>query len=282
MPEADLGDEAILHRMLALLGRSNYELDWYSAFRAQVENDLDDVMPCAIGLDTNVLKALRREPLYADALVGFVSSKGIPLIIPGQVVQEFWNNHSVFARDAWNPITSDLRKVVKNLEKVGSTSTQRDAVTQVNDQLQVLLDDLQDYQDPDLLARSLGLWDALLPASTTNFVPRELFAPLGRIRIETKTPPGFEDAGKASNALGDFFVWTDFLFGLLKAHETDAGSSADQNPPAVFITDDLKDDWRTAGYGHPILLAECKAITGLDLKIMDLRTFRGWVKDVSA
>ena len=81
-------------------------------------------------------------------------------------------------------------------------------------------------------------------------------------RKTTRTPPGFKDEGD-----GDFFVWADFLLGLLSAANVPDAAIVQH---VIFVTEDKKADWSLDGTAHPILTAEVKALTNASFEIWSL------------
>lgn len=87
-------------------------------------------------------------------------------------------------------------------------------------------------------------------------------------RYENKVPPGFKDASKSENAHGDFFVWEQLL-----------REAKSREMPALFVTNDVKEDWvrKEAGFiigAHPQLVAEFKErCGGADFMVTPLGRF---------
>jgi hypothetical protein len=77
------------------------------------------------------------------------------------------------------------------------------------------------------------------------------------LRKKTKTPPGFRDDDD-----GDFFIWVDFLTGLLNARA--AGESYGR---VALVSLERKVDWSRAGMAHPILVAEVRALLNVPFEI---------------
>ncbi len=224
-----------------------------------------------VGLDTNVLKMYRREPLEAANLVELLRAKGVALIIPGQTVVEYWNNHKVFARDDWNQAINDLRKFNEKLSKLGALAIVQDRL----DELQKLVDevsrDLQESTSSDFLDKSTSVLETLLEYALQPMVSRAVFYRVALARIGSKTPPGFADASAKGNlSLGDFYCWCDFMFGALHV-----SSSLSTQKDFLFVTDDEKPDWKTGGSGHPYLLQEFSQVTGSRLAIATTKDLQG-------
>ena len=222
----------------------------------------------ALGLDTNVLKSLRREIPFADQLFLTLQASSVALIVPAQVITEYWNNHQVFASDEWNLFRSDLAKLSKRAEAQVSSGSVERRVLEIRSLLDEIEDDLQGSKTPEYLERSKELIRSLLETAKTPRVSRARLAELAHIRLASKTPPGFADERSKASAAGDFFVWCDFLLGALCV-PAQAGRSKD-----VWVTEDSKPDWKTGGEGHPALLEEFKWVCGGDLSIVSLSAIR--------
>ncbi|MFI1713067.1 PIN domain-containing protein [Streptomyces litmocidini] len=95
----------------------------------------------------------------------------------------------------------------------------------------------------------------------------EKFAEEFKKRVEGAVPPGFEDARKAENAHGDYFVWEQLL-----------QEAAKRNVPVLFVTNDEKKDWvrKQAGITvgpRPELIAEFGKRCGTDFLLANLGLF---------
>ncbi len=99
------------------------------------------------------------------------------------------------------------------------------------------------------------------------YVPRTPFFQIARARNDTMTPPGFKDSGH-----GDFYLWADFLLGLLMA-----ASNNERFTKAVLLTMDEKPDWSRGGLAHPILVAEVEALVGVPFEAWNLQRFASYV-----
>lgn len=217
----------------------------------------------AIGIDTNVLKILRRAPLVANNLLTYVEDKDIPLIVPGQSVHEYWNNHGMIVRDI-DGIYNTVQDLQRKIAKVNVSEAQRDAVNDIEDRLNRLADDLHDSKRPQLLEESTTFWAEVLPKVRSCSVPRTSFKALAEVRFASKVAPGFADTKKGLQALGDFFVWADFLLGLLIAG---LGSESRIEERVIFVTDDSKPDWKASNGPHPVLMGELSHLTGRHLQL---------------
>jgi hypothetical protein len=227
----------------------------------------------AIGLDTNILKILRRAPLTTDNLLTFIGEKSVPLIIPGQSAQEYWNNHGAIVRDI-DGVYKAVEDLTKKVSGLSVSDSQREAVEQIKASIELLAVEMHDSRRPELLEDSVTFWENILPQAIVCNVPRSSFATLAQVRFAAKTAPGFSDTKKATQNLGDFFVWADFLLGVLRA---DLQPLGEQSERIVFVTDDDKPDWKASGKPHPVLIGELMRLTGRHLQIMGSKDFQSMI-----
>lgn len=221
-----------------------------------------------IGIDTNILKKLRREPTFADGLFVSLRANSVALIAPGQCIVEFWNNHRVFANDDWNGFRNDLGKLAKRIESESVGGQEARMISEIGKLVEELSGDLQESKSPDYLTRSQELIRSLLEIGSAPMVSRPLFADLARIRSAIKAPPGFADEKLKSASLGDFYVWCDFLLGALCVDPSGGGRKF------AWVTDDAKPDWKTGDRGHPSLVEEFHWVTGAELSVLSLDNLR--------
>jgi len=231
-----------------------------------------DALPAdvaAIGVDTNILKVLRRAPLMTDNLLSYVEDHGIPLIIPGQSAHEYWNNHGAIVRDI-EGIYSGVETLKKKILALNVSDEQVHAVQEIELHIERLATEMHDSRRPELLKESVAFWENVMPKARVCNVSRLAFKELAEVRFATKTAPGFAATKKISQALGDFFVWADFLLGLALSG---LGSSTKHQQRVVFVTDDDKPDWKASGKPHPVLASELFRLTGHHLQIMGSKEF---------
>lgn len=258
----------------ACLDRQYGDTGWMTPLGLHV----DDALPtkiAAIGLDTNILKYLRRQPLKADELLNYAETNEVPLIIPGQCVQEFWNNHSVFVRDL-EGIFSPLQTLKNKVAKASLPQMQQRILEEVGEKLDLFKFEMEDSKRPELLSESFELWRSLQSKVSMPYVPRSTFRSLGEVRYSTKVAPGFAEDKPANQALGDFYAWADFLLGLQQADLVNENESR-----ILFVTDDSKPDWKTSGKPHPMLLGEVHQLTGATLDILGSKDFFELIQDSS-
>lgn len=271
-----------------------------AAIRRAVENDALDIVRRVLNRDVNLdalvelyngLDAPARRPSIdpnlriafgfdANALfrVGLAGTRGAdavdflrqqhegPLIVPGQVIQELWNN----ILSGVEPQAKRLRKKFDELVGEMGAIDQRlgQAGEDARTALEALVDSHGDWIEPASQEIFEGTLQAVLNRAVTKYVPRREFYDIARVRKETKTPPGFRD-GIAN--FGDFFVWADFLYSLAAADLTRVDA-------AVFVTNDVKDDWSRHGVAHPILVAEAFGVARVPFRLWTVQEFHAYVQ----
>ena len=259
-PEVPVSEEHI-EKVRRVLCREHGDLNWLEHLTG-ISRDSVSKEVSAIGLDTNALKHLRRDLSAQNDVLVQIEAARTPVIVPGQAMQEYWNNHAAFLADVGN-VVSSLDNVLRKIERVQGAGDPRGRIEQVKRDVQEINAEFQDTQNPQLMSESIEFWQKLNTVSFTPFVPRLQFADIGRLRFETKTPPGFADEKKIANQLGDFFVWADLLLGL-------ASLELDASTPrrVLFVTGDVKEDWYSFGVPHPVLIGEMFAVSGQVLQLM--------------
>lgn len=214
----------------------------------------------AIGIDTNVFLRIA-DHAQSDLIIDYLSSLHTgPLILPGQAIQEFWNNHAETVANTG----SKLRTNFNNLKRVvdGIEDDFGDFVEKMETLLGEFNSDHGHVYDSATIMKTGNFLNILKDRASVPFAPRLQFHELAQHRKRTKTPPGFKDAGD-----GDFFVWIDFLLGLRQAQLDGSEFSK-----CVLVTNDTKKDWSRGNSAHPILVAEAKAVLGAQFETWTLKT----------
>ncbi|MGQ3039045.1 MAG: PIN-like domain-containing protein [Brevundimonas sp.] len=220
----------------------------------------------AIAIDSNVFLNLSGKKEYTDALDYLGGQHKCTLVLPGQSLQEFWNNHL----NAVKTVTSSLKKKIDEFSD--ELSAVDDDFGETVPELKRLLGELNERRghiySAETSARTLNMIERLKSRAIVPYADRSQLVGLAAHRKITKTPPGFKDDGD-----GDFYIWADILTGLYTAKKT--GSQFKQ---VALITDDKKEDWSRNGTAHPILAAEVMAILGVPFQTWSLKRFRELVK----
>ncbi len=230
---------------------------------------LDPHTAIAIGFDTNAIYRLGLGPRGADSLDYLRSVHTGPVLVPGQSVQEIWNNLLA----AVEPQAKRLRKRFEELEAEVATIGQHlgGSGTAVREAIDELARTHGDWIDPASQSTFDATLDALLSVGTSAYVPRVEFAAVARVRKETKTPPGFQDAV----GYGDFFVWADFLYGLALADPASYQAF-------VLVTNDTKSYWSRNGVPHPILVAEAFTVAPVPFRLWTLGEFHAFARQFTS
>lgn len=209
----------------------------------------------AIGFDANVFLRLSGHAKSEDIIDYLSSTHSAPLILPGQAIQEFWNNQL----QAVDTVVSGLRKRFDSLKtdfgKVDKNFG--DYAAQIDELLDKFSSEHGHVYEEATVRKTLALLEMLQQRALVPYAPRLRFREIATQRKKTKTPPGFKDDGD-----GDFFIWVDLLTGLQQAKA--AGQAYER---AVLVSLDQKVDWSRAGIAHPILVAEIKALVGVPFEI---------------
>jgi hypothetical protein len=209
----------------------------------------------AVGIDTNILLKLSSSTMAEDVFDYLGSEHAPPLILPGQAIQEFWNNQLNAVQTRADKLAKSFQKFSEELDKFGTDFG--DFASSIRVILDQFSSEYGHVYDEATVRKTLKLLAVLKEKSSVPFVPRSDFKAIADMRSSTKTPPGFRDDGD-----GDFFIWADFLYGL-KLQQI-SGATFDR---AVLVTEDKKPDWSRKGLAHPILVSEAQAYLGVPFEL---------------
>lgn len=220
----------------------------------------------AFGFDANAIFRLGLGAQGANSLDYLTNQHYGPVIIPGQAVQEVWNNFLAGVEPNAKAVSRKLGELENELATIGQElGVLGDGAKAA---VQALIKSHGDWTDSQALVEFEGAVRALLSVGEVTYVPRDEFYRLAQVRKETKTPPGFRDE---STNFGDFFIWADFLYGLAKA-------DLDGVDAVVMVTNDQKSDWSRNSVPHPILVSEARSISGKEFRLWTLKMFQDHVK----
>lgn len=217
---------------------------------------------CTIALDSSVFLRLASDEKSADAIDYLNTQHSSGIVLPGQSVQEFWNNRYNVVPSLAKSLKSSFDSFYNKIEELDSDFS---AYKERFDNLILEFEYEHGHVfDEQTISKTFRMLDGLKSRALVPYVNREMFQKLAANRQSTKTPPGFRD--KQGND-GDFFVWLDTLRGVQLI------SKKARPTRLVFVTNDKKDDWSRDGMPHPVLAAELRAVCGLKLCILDLKKF---------
>jgi PIN domain-containing protein len=209
----------------------------------------------AIGLDSSVFLRFGNNSNNEDMLDYLGSKHSAPLILPGQAVQEFWNNQlqvvdtiSTNIKKKFDAFQSELKKSDPFFEPYAN---------KINEILEEYRGQHGHIYDEMTVRKTIAVLELLQQRALVPYAPRLKLREIAAWRKKTRTPPGFKDEGD-----GDFFIWADFLAGLQLARANGESFSR-----AILVTRDNKIDWSRSGMAHPILTAEIKALLGVPFEI---------------
>lgn len=209
----------------------------------------------AIGLDSSVFLRLGAHAKSEDMIDYLSSRHTAPLILPGQAIQEFWNNQLQVV----DTISTNLKK---KFDVFQSELKKADPLfSQYAEQIEKLLEEFRTQHghvyDEATVRKTIAVLEMLQSRASVPYASRTPLMDVAAYRKRTRTPPGFKDDGD-----GDFFIWADFLTGLQLARAEGVPFSR-----AILVTRDQKVDWSRSGVAHPILTAEVKALLGVPFEI---------------
>lgn len=212
----------------------------------------------AIALDANVFLRISTHAKIADISDYLNEKHAAPLILPGQVIQEFWNNQL----QAVDSIASSLKK---GIDRVRVDISRIDtAFGDYSQRFESLTDQFSNEfgyaYDGATIRKTQSFLELIQRKARVPYAPRLAFCEIAAHRKKTKTPPGFRDDGD-----GDFYVWIDMLFGLLQ--ELESGRTFSK---VALVSHDRKLDWMRDGAAHPILISEVRALTGAPFEIWSI------------
>lgn len=216
------------------------------------------VSSTAIALDTNVLLRLAGHRNGEDIIDYLVSEHEAPIVLPGQVITEFWNNQLAAVETIAEGLKTDFNRFKRRVQGID------EEFKRFCDDIKEILENFENEHgnvySGATVRRTRSLLNSVQERAIVPFVNRIRFEELAKHRYRTKTPPGFEDARHS-----DFFVWADFLLGLSIACSRDV-----RYERAVFVTNEKKTDWIRTDIAHPVLTAEARAVSGGPFAIWSL------------
>lgn len=226
--------------------------------------DFASLRTAAVCFDANIVLRAANHRDRAQLIDYFSTRHKGPLIVSAQAIQEFWNNYS----NVLETVSKGLEKRIVALQD--SFSQMEEVFEPFRDRFQEVLDDFKrdfDFMlDPKSRANVAGFIEMLDAHGALVEAPRLEFIPYAQLRESMRTPPGFKDRGN-----GDFFVWIDFLLGLIAAERP--------FEKAIFVTQDRKADWMRGKVPHPTLTAEVRKLTGKSLEMWSLDSLVAGAKD---
>lgn len=232
----------------------------------QVDTDLSFEDLAVIGFDTNALFKMAgsaKSSLITDRL----GAATVRMVLPGQVVQEFWNNKLEGLPRLSKDVSSSLQSLQEHLGQLQDDYGLELVFQDLRAKADIFASAHQGLVSTNLTTSLRSLFEMLSDKAHVSYVSRTRFAPLGEVRRLTKTPPGFKDP---ATTLGDFFVWADFLMSLSIL------GAPFRSGYVVFVTEDRKKDWEIRGHVHPILAAEVESLTSREFvlwSVADLINF---------
>lgn len=262
MSSENIDRTSSIEKVKSVLDR-RVELEAFSALVAAVKSEETDIalQGTAIVLDATVLLRIPGHKKSSDIIDYLSAQHSQPIVIPGQVVQEFWNNQFSVISTVYRKLERKHQDFSKEVDKAIETGIL--GAESIKEELETFRLKNEHVFDQDLIRKTVLLFENLSQKAIIPFAPREEFYQMSVLRKRSKTPPGFKDDGD-----GDFLVWIDLLWGLLCARSKGADFTS-----VVLLSNDEKIDWCRGNTAHPILAAEIRALLDVHFEVWTLDHF---------
>lgn len=212
----------------------------------------------AIVLDANVFLRIPSHRKSSDIMDYLMGPHEKPVVVPGQVIQEFWNNQLSAIDTVYKSVSKKHGEMSREIDKFKQSGVS--GVDSVANALESFRESNEHIFEPELTTKTSAFLERLTERAIVPFAPRAALTEIAANRKKAKTPPGFKDEGD-----GDFLVWVDLLWGLLNAKK--GGAEFDN---VILLSHDSKVDWSRGKTAHPILTAELKALLDAHFEIWTL------------
>lgn len=212
----------------------------------------------AFGFDASILLNVGKGRSGPDVVDYLGQRHTGPLIVPAQALMELWNGHVGGIHALGDELRQRFTELTQVLEELDPQ------YAHFRDESRRLLSDFEDRYGLIMEERTAGqlasLLDVFVARAVIPQLPGEPFSEIASRRQLRRIPPGFKDSTN-----GDFYIWAEFLLGLLSTRESGATFTK-----CVLVTDDRKPDWSSKGTTHPSLRAEVEALTGAEFETWSL------------
>ncbi|THV16729.1 PIN-like domain-containing protein [Rhizobium rhizophilum] len=215
----------------------------------------------AIVLDANVFLRIPSHRKSSDIMDYLVGLHEKPVVVPGQVIQEFWNNQLSAIDTIFKSVSKKHTEMSREIDRYKQSGVS--GIDSVASALDYFKETNEHIFEPELVSKTSAFLERLVEKALVPYAPRSTLVEVAADRKKAKTPPGFKDEGS-----GDFLVWADLLFGLLDAKA--AGASFDN---VILLSHDAKPDWSRGKIAHPVLTAEVRALLDAHFEIWTLDQF---------
>lgn len=217
-----------------------------------------DLATSAIVLDANVFLRIPSHKKSSDIMDYLMGPHEKPVVVPGQVIQEFWNNQLSAIDTVYRTVSKKHNEISREVDKFRQSGVL--GVDSVASALETFRESNEHIFEPELINKTSAFLERLVEKAIVPFAPRAPLTELATNRKRAKTPPGFKDDGD-----GDFLVWVDLLWGLLQAK-----AEGIQFSNVILLSHDSKVDWSRGKIAHPLLSAELKAVLDATFEIWTL------------
>jgi hypothetical protein len=220
----------------------------------------------AIAIDSSAMLRLNRGRYASDTIDYLRTSHPVPLILPGQAIQEFWNNQLSVVSTLASKVNKEVAAVISTTESFDISFGP--ALERLRSEIASFHSEFAEIYDDSTIANTIALLDVFSTNGVVHFIPRLRFAKFSNHRQMTKTPPGFKDAGD-----GDFFVWLDILYSLGQIRSSYVLEGV------AIVTQDVKADWQRHGIAHPVLGAELRRVVDVPLHFWTVDQLHKYVQE---
>ncbi|TBZ50391.1 hypothetical protein E0H68_37240 [Rhizobium leguminosarum bv. viciae] len=256
---ADIGADATLAKIIDVLDRRE-NIPMLESLASAVKGGAHDITLAnsALVLDANVFLRIPSHKKSADIMDYLTGVHEKPVVVPGQVIQEFWNNQLSAIDTVYKTVSKKYTEISKEVDKYKTAGVV--GIEAVAEALEAFKLGNEHVFEPELMSKTSSFIERLVNRAVVPFAPRGPFVEVSLSRKRAKTPPGFKDEGD-----GDFLVWVDLLWGL---HGAKAGGASFDN--VILLSHDTKVDWSRGKVAHPVLTAELRAVLAAHFEIWTL------------
>jgi len=215
----------------------------------------------AIIIDANAVLRIPGHNKSSDIIDYLRTVHEKPVVLPGQVIQEFWNNQVSAVGTIYKNIKTKSGELDKEVAKaIGVGVAGLDGISIAVDEFKK---DNEHLFDAQIIQKTTIFLEQLKLTAIVPYAPRSGLNEIALHRKMAKTPPGFKDDGD-----GDFLVWVDALWGL-----SNAKANGKEFDSVILLSNDKKPDWCRGHIAHPVLYAEMRALLNVHFEVWNLDYF---------
>lgn len=228
------------------------EAEGIFSFRPKSLRDIKD--ECFVVLDTNSLLVPYTTGKDSLEQIGRIYRSLVVakrLVVPGQVAREFAEHRVTKIKELYQQISKKQAKLglgnyplldnVSEYQKAHELESQlKDSIREYNKTITAILDVVGNWYWNDPVSGLYGELFAVDVVLDPSFDNEEIKKRLEKDALY-KLPPGYKDAGKDDEGVGDLLIWQTILE-VGKAHKKSV----------IFVSLDKKADWLSQSEGRPL------------------------------